>query len=88
MSTHILKCLKVFGAGFMLATLMASFAAFSQDVSEPEDKSFEAVDPAVDMSSDTAAACAEKAPKQRPIKTKWSQPSVSWTTSIAKLMSR
>ena len=60
MSTINHRRLKVFGARFMLATLLASFAAFSQDVSEPEDKSFEAVDPAVDMSSDTAAAIGDE----------------------------
>jgi hypothetical protein len=64
MSTNILKCLKVFGAGFMLATLMASFAAYSQEVSTPdgdtEDVANEAsqsdeFEPAVNTSADEAA---------------------------------
>ncbi len=46
---------KVFGAGFMLATLLASFAAFSQDVSEEENTELEVFEPAVDTSAETAA---------------------------------
>ncbi len=46
----------VFGARIMLATLLASFAAFSQDVSAPEENELAAVEPAVDTSSETADA--------------------------------
>jgi hypothetical protein len=68
MSTNILRCLKVFGAGFMLATLMASFVAFSQEVSTPNgvaDETAEGIaneasesdefEPAVNTSVDEAA---------------------------------
>ncbi len=64
MNTNILKRLKVFGAGFMLATLMASFAAYSQEVSTPDgdtkDVANEAsqsdeFEPAVNTSADEAA---------------------------------
>ena len=56
MNTINHKRLKVFGARFMLATLLASFAAFSQDVLEQEGNELAAIEPAVDTSSDTAAA--------------------------------
>ena len=54
------KRLKVFGARFMLATLLASFAAFSQEASTPKDDELAAVEPAVNTSSDTAAEVDER----------------------------
>jgi hypothetical protein len=47
---------KVFGAGFMLATLLASFAAFSQDVGPEEDNELNALEPAIDTSNQSEAA--------------------------------
>ena len=56
MNTHGMK---VFGAGFMLATLLATFAAYSQETPENE---LDALEPAVDTSAEVPAdAGAEEA---------------------------
>ena len=47
---------KVFGAGFMLATLMASFAAFSQELATTENNEPDVLEPAVDTSTLREAA--------------------------------
>ncbi len=47
---------RVFGAGFMLATLLASFAAFSQGSATEENRELDALEPAVDTSTQTEAA--------------------------------
>ena len=60
MKTFNHKRLTVFGARFMLATLLASFAAFSQEASTPKDDELAAVEPAVNTSSDTAAEVDER----------------------------
>ena len=55
---------KVFGAGFMLATLLASFAAFSQDVGPEDNNELDALEPVVDTSAqiETAAEIDELEP--------------------------
>ena len=47
---------RVFGAGFMLATLLASFAAFSQEVREEENTELDTIEPIVDTSAQSEAA--------------------------------
>ncbi len=47
---------RVFGAGFMLATLMASFAAFSQEDAAGENNELDVLEPAVDTPTQTEAA--------------------------------
>ena len=47
---------RLFGAGFMLATLLASFAAFSQGSATEENRELDALEPAVDTSTQTEAA--------------------------------
>ena len=53
MSTDINR---VFGAGFMLAVLLASFAAFSQEVPAQESAERDGFEPAVDTSAQTESA--------------------------------
>ena len=48
--------IRVFGAGFMLATLLASFAAFSQEPATEENSEPDVLEPAVDTSTQTGAA--------------------------------
>ncbi len=55
MSTINQRRLKVFGARFMLATLLASFAAFSQEVGEVENNEQDVLGPAVDTSAQKEA---------------------------------
>jgi hypothetical protein len=61
MSTNILRGLKVFGAGFMLATLMASFVAYSQEaptadgVTEQIADESDGLEPAVNTSADESS---------------------------------
>jgi len=59
MSTFNHKQLTVFGARFMLATLLASFAAFSQETPAQESSVEETFEPAVDTSAQTEAASLE-----------------------------
>ncbi len=47
---------RVFGVGFMLATLLASFAAFSQEVRPEENSELDVLQPAVDTSTQSEAA--------------------------------
>ncbi len=47
---------RVFGVGFMLATLLASFAAFSQEVTAAENNELDVLEPAVDTSTQAEAA--------------------------------
>ena len=47
---------RVFGAGFMLATLLASFAAFSQESATEGNSELDAYEPAVDTSIQSEAA--------------------------------
>ena len=47
---------RVFGAGFMLAMLLASFAAFSQGSATEGNSELDALEPAVDTSTQTEAA--------------------------------
>ena len=53
MSTDINR---VFGAGFMLAALLASFAAFSQEAPAQESAELEGFEPAVDTSATSDSA--------------------------------
>ncbi len=53
MSTDINR---VFGAGFMLAALLASFATFSQEVPAQESAERDGFEPAVDTSAQTESA--------------------------------
>ena len=55
MSTDINR---VFGAGFMLAALLASFAAFSQEAPAQESAELDGFEPAVDTSAQTESATA------------------------------
>ena len=59
MSTFNHKQLTVFGARFMLATLLASFAAFSQETPAQESSAEETFEPAVDTSAQAETASVE-----------------------------
>ena len=50
------KRLKVFGARFMLATLLASFAAYSQDIGTEDSGALDVLEPAADTSAQTESA--------------------------------
>jgi hypothetical protein len=55
------KRLKVFGARFMLATLLASFAAFSQDAATGDRSELDVLEPAADTSAQTEPAAGTSA---------------------------
>ena len=66
MKTFNHKRLTVFGARFMLATLLASFAAFSQDIETESPGAADELEPAVDTSAQTEATADEERDELEP----------------------
>jgi len=66
MKTFNHKRLTVFGARFMLATLLASFAAFSQDIATEDRSELDVLEPAADTSAQSEAAADEERDELEP----------------------